>query len=119
LIETGLFQIHAEALSRRHNESELPAQRNLDAMEVLCRIAREPNDSKSNSTIVSAPNDSPRVPAAEALEARTIKKPDAASVFLRLFNSNNSVIEGLGRYEVALWRQTVQTLLMIAALDRG
>jgi hypothetical protein len=83
LIETGLFQIHAEALSRRHNKSELPAQRNLDAMEVLYRIAREPNDSKSNSTIVSAPNDSPRVPAAVALESRAIRKPDAASVFLR------------------------------------
>jgi hypothetical protein len=38
---------------------------------------------------------------------------DLTCCFLRLANLDNGVFERLGRYETALWRQTVQTLLAL------
>ena len=35
------------------------------------------------------------------------------SCFLRLANLDNGALERLGRYETALWRQIVQTLLVL------
>jgi hypothetical protein len=38
---------------------------------------------------------------------------DMTSCFLRLANLDNGALERLGRYETALWRQIVQTLLVL------
>ena len=47
------------------------------------------------------------------VDARTSLISDLPLAFLRLCNLNEGVIERLGRYEAALWRQTVQVLLLL------
>jgi hypothetical protein len=39
-----------------------------------------------------------------------------ARSFLRLTNLDNGVFEQLGRYEISLWRQTAQTLLLLSSI---
>jgi hypothetical protein len=38
---------------------------------------------------------------------------------LRLVNLNNGVLERIGRYEVSLWRQVAQTLLLLESFRKG
>ena len=40
-----------------------------------------------------------------------------ARSFLRLTNLDNGVFERLGRYEINLWRQTAQTLLLLSSIE--
>jgi hypothetical protein len=42
---------------------------------------------------------------------------DLTSCFLRLANLDNGAFERLGRYETALWRQIVQTLLVLRTVQ--
>ncbi len=57
-------------------------------------------------------------PAHETLSSldKADKEAVTALMFLRLCNINNGVIERLGRYEVALWKQAAQMLLLLAAV---
>ena len=41
--------------------------------------------------------------------------PDIARAFMRV-SSDGDVFERLGRYEVRLWRQTVQTILLLNSI---
>ena len=40
-----------------------------------------------------------------------------ARSFLRLTNLDNGIFERLGRYEINLWRQTAQTLLLLSSIE--
>jgi hypothetical protein len=44
---------------------------------------------------------------------------DLARSFLRLANLDNGVFERLGRYEMSLWRQTVQIILLLNSINCG
>ena len=44
---------------------------------------------------------------------------DVTYSFLRLVNLNNGVLERIGRYEVSLWRQVAQTLLLLESFRKG
>ena len=50
--------------------------------------------------------------------SRGIAPRDLALCFQRLANLNEAVFERLGRYETALWRQMLQTLLMLQSARR-
>jgi hypothetical protein len=50
--------------------------------------------------------------------SRGIAPRDLAHCFQRLANLNEAVFERLGRYETALWRQMLQTLLMLQSARR-
>jgi hypothetical protein len=43
---------------------------------------------------------------------------DLAHCFQRLASFNNGIFERLGRYEAALWRQMLQTLVMLQSAMR-
>ena len=42
-----------------------------------------------------------------------------ARSFLRLANLDSGVFERLGRYEMSLWRQTVQIILLLNSINRS
>jgi hypothetical protein len=93
-IETDLFRMQAEILRERSNEmmtmhGTQPGQ----PPEILTRA-----DLSCNGPALS-----PRV---------------LTHCFLRLGNLDSGAFERLGRYNVALWRQTAQTLLLLGSIRR-
>src|SRR5262249_56044126 len=42
-----------------------------------------------------------------------------AQAFLRLGRTDDRVFERLGRYEMNMWRQTLQTILLLNSIARG
>jgi hypothetical protein len=119
-IETDLLQIQAEILSDRRryalqvaNDSE-PKLHSADYRAL--RTAMRPNSHKytgsgpddqeeqvdNQSDLIEGCSDDP-----------VTNSRDLTCCFLRLANLDNGVFERLGRYEVALWRQIVQILLVL------
>jgi hypothetical protein len=111
-IETDLLQIQAEILEDRRytletaNEAEhrvLWTTTRRDAYNFTGSRGdgqRKQVDDQSNS--IEASSDNP-----------VIHSRDLTCCFLRLANLDSGVFERLGRYETALWRQIVQTLLAL------
>jgi hypothetical protein len=51
------------------------------------------------------------------VKPKTVRS-DIARAFLRLANLDNGVFERLGRYEMSLWRQTMQIILLLNSINR-
>jgi hypothetical protein len=56
--------------------------------------------------------------ATQDLASQDLAPRDLAHCFQRLANLDNGVFERLGRYETALWRQMLQTLLVLQSARR-
>jgi hypothetical protein len=121
-IETDLLRIQAEILRDRHGATEPVAQSDKAALDHIYRILR-PSFALQLHQGSGTVEDDERVISREAEEDRE-KETSAAPTravthsFLRLINLDNCVFDRLGRYEAALWRQTVHTLLALEPLRR-
>jgi hypothetical protein len=94
-IETDLLQIQAEILSDRryvHKAGQNDPSHYVD----------QDDATDDQCDLLGIPRDDFRG-----------KSRNLTYCFLRLANLDNGVFERLGRYEAALWRQTVQTLLAL------
>jgi hypothetical protein len=118
-METGLLQIQADNLHelRKGREIDRDAHQILSGAFVRHRTAfdRDAVPHLLASTDQSAPIKSAvGFGSPKAVDATT----EIARCFLRLANLPSGVLERLGRYEAALWRQVGQILFTLDALDR-
>jgi hypothetical protein len=96
-IESDLFQIQAEILRDRRTE--------------LTMVHREPPDQAPEIvTLAEGDRLSGNGPA--------LSPRELTYCFLRLGNLDGGAFERLGRYNAALWKQTVQTLLLLGSIRR-
>jgi hypothetical protein len=118
-IETGLFELIAEARPETDPREVLNVRRDLDD---VVRSFRSPDELELSHTPASAPSadtaDGRRkehqvreLHQVEADFARTILQLTYS--FLQLAKRDDAVFEHLNRYEAALWRQTVQIVHML------
>jgi hypothetical protein len=125
-IETGLFQIHGEILRDRKNLFEIATPPS-EAMQNLVYRLFKAGD--LCATQVQSSNDRECAPlirdgtttnfsAAHSRRNIASRQKDIARCFLRLANLENGILERIGRYEAALWRQVVQILMALEAIRR-
>ncbi len=121
-IETELFRIQAEILRDRRNQTqsqglqERPQAipfRIIESRMPLCDDSADDwNEGKARRAYLKGTHTFP------ISASRDMSPRELAHCFQRLVNFNNDVFERLGRYEVALWRQMLQTMLMLQAARR-
>ena len=107
IMETGLFEIHAQRLRDFQENCQVPAHSN-DAIQALFR----PDDSTGGYGISHS--------ALSKIETHPALKADNpagefARCFLRLANLPNFALDRLSRYEAILWRHAGR---MVYALDK-
>ncbi len=112
-IESGILTIQANAHRRRKVTRDSAADREKlkPFYELIPRLVptaqtesdQEQNSENSNSTLSLGP--------------RGVHTAIASS-FIRLSRLDSNVFERLGRYEIRLWRQTVQTILVLNSIGR-
>ncbi len=105
-VETDLLQIQAENLrDRQLDRAGVPESGRSSALSGDQAVHLVPlNITASNNSAIDV------VPTDHALATRKL-----TYCFLRLANLDSAIFERLGRYEAALWRQTVQLLLTLRA----
>ena len=102
-IESGLLNIQAEILQeRRHPKA--PARKALDVFYTVI-----PSLSPADQSNTDQQRESPNETAHSGI----------ARSFLRLASIDSGVFDRLGRYEMSLWRQIVQIVLLLNAVSRG
>ena len=121
-IETGLFEIQGEILRERTSTaSALPSE-----ISIVYRLFGEQDRMATEAQVsIDSENDRPsgdgritNCSAANSQGIMTSPRTDIARCFLRLANLNDGLLERIGRYESALWRQLAQTLLMLEMMRR-
>ena len=118
-IETDLLQIQAEILDdgRRKIETANEAEQKLHSVvnrDIETAIRGNVHDypgSGHDDEEERVDNGSDPIEASSNNSVANLR--DLTCCFLRLTNLDNCVFERLGRYEVALWRQIVQTMLIL------
>ncbi len=119
-IETELFRIQAEILRDRRNQAQsqglqerpMPFRVIENGIALCDDSADDWNEGVARRTYLKGTHTFP-ISASPEMSPR-----DLALCFQRLVNFNNDVFERLGRYEVALWRQMLQAMLMLRAARR-
>ena len=119
-IETELFRIQAEILRDRRNQAQsqglqerpIPFRVIENGIALCDDSADDWNEGEARRAYLKGTHSFP-ISASPEMSPR-----DLALCFQRLVNFNNHVFERLGRYEVALWRQMLQTMLMLQAARR-
>ncbi len=102
-IESGLLNIQTEILRDRKRTKTS----SLDALDVFYTII--PSLKRATQTDTDQQHAAPD----------EIAHSDIARSFLRLASLDRDVFERLGRYEMRLWRQTVQIILLLNSISRG
>ena len=102
-IESGLLNIQAEIL-RKRKHPKVPAREALDIFYTVIPFLSSAPQSNTDQQR-EAPNET-----AHSGIARS---------FLRLASIDSGVFDRLGRYEMSLWRQTVQIVLLLNSVSRG
>jgi hypothetical protein len=120
-IESGLMNIQAESL-RKRNARNAPNSEHLDKnkLSVFYRLI-PPLASEGQIGLDQQSGDSNGK--SESVQAEHFAKPkivrsDIARSFLRLANLDSAAFDRLGRYEMSLWRQTVQIILLLNSINR-
>ena len=125
-IETDLLRIQAEILRDRRHSPEPQDQSEQQPQNMLYRVLKaaipprlrtnSDNDWGDNDDFTSAGNhcDHP----APSPPTPVDPSRDLTYCFQRLVNLDSGVFKRLGRYEAALWRQTVQTLYALQSTRR-
>ncbi len=134
-IETDLLRIQAEILRNRRDQTRsrpqperphaIPLRVIETAIPPKLRI-ETPDDWNDNGpkqteefcTDQSHSGSTSQDVAPRAKVRREMSTRDLAHCFQRLANFDNVVFERLGRYETTLWRQMVQTLLLLQSTNR-
>ena len=106
-IESGLFDIQANKL-RRRDAAERADKNRLSPFYALI------------PTLIPNPHDcgQPAIEQDEISKSATPRPFEPCSHFYTCFGDSDA-FERLGRYEVRLWRQTVQTILLLNSIARG
>jgi hypothetical protein len=114
-IESGLLNIYAETIGKRKDAATTAR---LDVFYRLIRpltpaVQTDGNQRRSELDDTSNPSRT----------AHTVK-PEVtheciARSFLRLASTDGNGFERLGRYEMSLWRQTLQIILLLNSINRG
>ncbi len=116
-IESGLLQIQARILRERkaRNRAAAEAERNrlgvIYSLVPSIKISSSPHSGQASGQVF----DEEITPEKNAFDA---KRPDLARSFLRLANLDSGAFERLGRYEMRLWRQIMQTMLLLASTGK-
>ena len=123
-IETDLLQIQAEILSDRRYEYEAGDGSGQKPQSIVDRVLqraiaaslpRHSGNGSSHAEKSDSIDDQCDPLAAPRYDPGCISR-NLTYCFLRLANLDNGVFERLGRYETALWRQIVQTLLALQSV---
>jgi hypothetical protein len=119
-LETELLRIQAEILRERREQTRAQANRERAVSFHIVEAAIPPCDETANDWDA---DDAPRVdqqgaPVFPMDPSRDIAPRDLAHCFQRLANFNDGLFERLGRYETMLWRQMVQTHLLLESARR-
>jgi hypothetical protein len=111
-IESGLFQIQGQIVRNRHprKDNEGP-DRPLKIFHELLAQCQDKPAAEDHFEDDGVPTQNPSQSSSQYL--------DVTYSFLRLVNLNNGVLERIGRYEVSLWRQVAQTLLLLESFRKG
>lgn len=122
LIETGLLQIQSEVLREQRVRPTQPPSQDC-ALIAASRTGQFASVVRSPHACSGDGNDHDSINSETTADTTTkpasrIPDPwlDIAQCFLRLSNLDNGVLERLGRYEMALWRQVRQTLFTLERL---
>jgi hypothetical protein len=113
-IESGLMGVQAKAL-RKHMTNR---QSHSDKLEIFYTLVPSlvPNDLQSDQVQTNIPitqaNDTENI-ATETSNCRL------ADMYMKASRVDSSIFESLGRYETRLWRQVVQTILLLDSIGRG
>ncbi len=116
-IESGLLNIQAEGVCKlRATMPPLADKNRLSAFYGLIpsaapKIRSDYDQSAEQGEYIKPSRDE------NTFSQRSIRS-DVARSFLQLANIDNGVFERLGRYEMSLWRQTVQTILLLNSINR-
>jgi hypothetical protein len=109
IVESGLLNMQAETFQTRptseYDVDRLSIFRKFLHLSELEKPMSKQQGAKENTKIDSA--------GAQTNQTNT----NIARSFLRLTNLDNQVFERLGRYEITLWRQTAQILLLLSAIE--
>jgi hypothetical protein len=117
-IEAGLFQIQADILNERRRLQAAAAPRSsrtAEAVRLILAVAQgasvqhEPGQANGRAAAVQQSV----APAIRAASPRKTAPTEMAQCFLRLANLNNNAFERISRHEAALWKQAVQTTLLL------
>jgi hypothetical protein len=106
-VESGLLDIQAQLLQKSARKSEGIIYENSRGRLYDLFPALVPNISPA-----------PIIESETPKEVDPRKQTGIAEAFMRLSERSN-VIERLGRYEMRIWRQTVQTILLLNAIGAG
>jgi hypothetical protein len=120
-METGLFEIQAEHLSRFRQARQLhQASREVDVYSMFGRADLVSFDRDPTSHGDGVANRNEVVPSSgpKAVDVAVERSADLARCFLRLANLPNYALDRLSRYEAGLWRQAGQILFALDALNR-
>ena len=131
-IETDLLRIQAEILRDRRDQRRQPERavdfRVLKPAIPLSLCNKTPNDWNGNNpehadeshncAYCIQPVSPSRDLTTQDPAYQDVALRDLAHCFQRLANLDNGVFERLGRYETALWRQMLQTLLVLQSARR-
>ena len=118
-IETDLLQIQAEILEDRRYTLEDADEAEQKLHGVVYRVLRTTTHRDAYKFIGSRGDEKRKQvdDQSDSIEASSdnpvTHSRDLTCCFLRLANLDSGVFERLGRYETALWRQIVQTLLAL------
>jgi hypothetical protein len=133
VIETDLLRIQAEILrdrrDQKRSQSQLAGNSHFHVLAITPGRGKESEDDlNANSPRQAAepcaradrshPVSTSRELATQDLASQDLAPRDLAYCFQRLANLHNGVFERLGRYETALWRQMLQTLLVLQSARR-
>jgi hypothetical protein len=119
-IESGLLIIQAETLRmRKPSNASNNGQPNAEKLDVFYRLIPPSapdcvNDVRAQSR---EPDGNIKSVQAEHVAKPKIVRSEIAHSFLRLTTLDNGIFERLGRYELSLWRQTVQIILLLNSIN--
>jgi hypothetical protein len=121
-IETDLLRIHAEILRERAQATQQDDQPESPPSNPLYRAFRAviaPRRAQEDNGGEDEPRDDTNsIPAIDALaENATDPTRTLTYCFLRLAHFDSGAFKRLNRYEAALWRQTVQTMAALRAIQ--
>ena len=121
-IETDLLRIQAEILRERQNACATATDADQSSHNIMYRVLKLiPHGLREDRRTCSDPDEGASLhelsdePEASSRTSVNLSR-ELTFCFLRLANLDNGVFERLGRYEATLWRQVVQTLLVLHPL---
>jgi hypothetical protein len=111
IVESGLLNMQAETIQSpcSHPTNEY----DVDRLSIFRKFLH-PSDLEKPLSKQQGAKENIRI---DSVGATNQTHTNIARSFLRLTNLDNGIFERLGRYEINLWRQTAQTLLLLSSIE--